>query len=417
MKLYNLLLRFAYWLCIMIAPHLGRARGKLAKFIVGQAGVLSLAEEGERADGGSNPVIWVHASSLGEFGIARPIIRLLKATGKYRIVVTFFSSTGIEALRYHHNDVDAVYYLPLDTPANVRRFMAAIRPSKAVFIKSEYWLNYLMWLREHQIPTYLVSALITRKAPFFKPVYGYLYRKALDTYSQILVLDDESRANLAEIGFDRVQVTGDPLFDNVITLAHTPYSNTVIENFVRGSKVFVAGSIHDKKDAKMVVKLANRHPDVRFIIVPHEISVDNVEAIMRRLKGQTLRYSESDATTSMEGVQNLIIDFLGSLAYIYRFGQWAYVGGGFTPYLHSIVEPTAYGLPVSFGPRVERKVTPLQLQALGVAEIVRTPNELDNWFCSLKDNVERLDEIRRLNLSYMTRNEGATKKIVEAIDS
>ena len=295
--------------------------------------------------------------------------------------------------------------------------MATIRPSKAVFIKSEYWLNYLYWLREHNVQTYLISALITKKAPFFKHVYGYLYRKALETYTQILVLDDESRLRLAEIGFDRVTVTGDPLFDNVITLAHTPYTNAVIENFAKDAKVFVAGSIHDKKDAKLVVSLANRHPDVRFIIVPHEISVDNIESITRHLKGQTLRYSECTPATQMDGVQNLIIDFLGGLAYIYRFGKWAYVGGGFTPYIHSIVEPTAYGLPVSFGPRVERKITPLQLVALGAAAIVRTPKELDDWFSELKDNEEKLSDIRRLNLSYMTRNEGATKKIVSAIDS
>lgn len=417
MKIYNLFLRFAYWLCTMVAPHLGHTHGKLAKFIAGQATVLSLAEDGERAAGDSRPVIWVHCSSLGEFGIARPIIKQLKATGKYRIIVTFFSSTGIDALRYHHNDVDAIYYLPLDTPANVGRFMATIRPSKAVFIKSEYWLNYLYWLREHNVPTYLISALITKKAPFFKHVYGYLYRKALETYTQILVLDDESRLRLAEIGFDRVTVTGDPLFDNVITLAHTPYTNAVIEKFAKDAKVFVAGSIHDKKDAKLVVSLANRHPDVRFIIVPHEISVDNIESITRHLKGQTLRYSECTPATQMDGVQNLIIDFLGGLAYIYRFGKWAYVGGGFTPYIHSIVEPTAYGLPVSFGPRVERKITPLQLVALGSAAIVRTPTELDDWFSELKDNKEKLSDIRRLNLSYMTRNEGATKKIVSAIDS
>jgi len=400
----------------LIGVFLRRPRVKFLRFIKGQQGLMKDIIAGERATGDERPTMWVHASSLGEYNVAKPIVRKLHESGQWRIVLTVFSPSGLDYLKRYRQHVDAVYPLPLDKPRNVRRFLDAVQPQRAVFIISEYWVNYLHELGRRKIPTYLISANITERAPFMH-WYGGLWRRQLKTYSHFFVLNETSRKRLERLGFKNVTVTGDPLFDNARKVARTPYENTVIEHFVDGRNVFIAGSIHDRQDLEMVTTLANRHQDTRFILVPHEISLENIMRIKRRILRKARRYSECDANTDFSNTQVLIIDFLGALASIYRFARWAYVGGGFTPYLHSIIEATAYGLPVAYGPRIERKPTAQDLAELGVGRIVENPDQLDDWFSELKDNEKRLTKINRMAKDYMERHEGATEAIVATISA
>ena len=111
----------------------------------------------------------------------------------------------------------------------------------------------------------------------------------------------------------------------------------------------------------------------------------------------------------------MVIDFVGALAYLYRYADWAYVGGGFTPLLHSVIEPVVYGIPVSFGPRIHRKVTPRQLIDLGIGAMVTSPEELDAWFRTLCNDDERLACISEKAASYVGKYADATSSILEPI--
>lgn len=135
---------------------------------------------------------------------------------------------------------------------------------------------------------------------------------------------------------------------------------------------------------ELISTLANNHRDTHFIIVPHEISEEVLNEIKFNLDGYALCYSECNESTDFSDTQALIIDYLGDLAYLYRYGKWAYVGGGFTPYLHSIIEATVYGLPVAFGPLIHRKVTPNELIELNIGSVIRSSRELEGWFATLK---------------------------------
>lgn len=358
--------------------------------------------------------VWIHASSLGEYGVARPIIKRLKEQCKCRIVLTFFSPTGYETLHRHHPEVDFVYYLPWDTRKNATRFLDIIRPQKAIFIISEYWINYLNELKKRVVPTYLISAIISRRSPFFR-WYGSVFRQSLAAYTHFMVLNEDSRRNLHKLGYDNLTVTGDPLFDNAIGVASTPWHDAIVENFARQGSIFIGGSISDDKDMQLICTLANRHRDVHFIIVPHEICEENLNAIKFNLEGNALCYSECDESTDFSRTQVLIIDFLGALAYLYRYARWAYVGGGFTPYLHSIIEATVYGVPVAFGPQIQRKVTPNELIRLGIGCITRSAQDLDRWFSALKENGTALEEIHKTASEYTRQNSGATSHIVRLL--
>ncbi len=416
LEIYDLGMRLGRRAIFAIAKTVRSAEpSKFIRFAHGQRQVSGEVDiVAERLDS-KRPTVWIHAASLGEFGIARPIIKLLKDECDCNIVLTFFSPTGYEALTKNMPEgIDGVLYLPFDTSANVRHFLDTIRPACAVFMVSEYWHNYLHALKQRGIPSFLISAIIRDDGPFFK-WYGSLYRNSIKSFSKVFTLDDNSIRNLRKLGIDNASVNGDPLFDNVALVASTPWKDELIERFTGKEKVFLAGSIHHDRDLDMVTELANRHPDTRFIIVPHEINENILKDIEGKVKGRCVRYSQCDGQTDMSDTQVMIVDFVGALAYIYRYAAWAYVGGGFTPLLHSVIEPSVYGIPVSFGPKIHRKVTPTEMVRLGIGKVVHDTEELDLWFKRLKRDNARVQYIAKRAAKYVKQNTGATPRVVRHI--
>lgn len=396
-----------------------RAHRKFSRFVKGQQGLIEKIRTDMASADRSRPTVWFHCASLGEYGVARPLIAAVKAKGPVNVVLTFFSPSGYEALAQRHPDIDYLYYLPLDTRRNANAFLDAVRPDRAVFMISEYWPNYLRALKFRAIPTFLVSAIIRDNSQFFK-WYGKTYRNALSAFHHIFVLNEASRFNLNMLGYDEVTVSGDALFDNASLVAATPWHDEVIARFTEGRPTFIAGSISDLNDERLIQRLIEENPDTPFILVPHDVDPAHIER-MRRIAGPAESVAcYSELTLLPEAASRarvLIIDCIGKLAYLYRYGTWAYVGGGFTPLLHSVIEATVYGLPVSFGPRIERKVTPTQLVDLGIGAIFTTPEGLCRWFESLKSNPVALAEIKERAAGFVARNEGATQSIVNKITS
>ena len=391
-----------------------KSHRKFSRFVKGQRGLMAQIRDDMAGIDRSVPTIWFHAASLGEYGIARPLISELKRRGRCNVVMTFFSPSGYEALRDRHPDIDRLFYLPLDTRRHARDFIEIVNPDRAVFMVSEYWPNYLQRLKFNSVPTFLVSAIIRDNSQFFK-WYGKTYRNALSTFRHIFVLNNQSRFNLSMLGYNDVTVSGDALFDNASLVARTPWRDAVIERFSNGRKVFVAGSVNDHNDREMIGQLIRRNPDVKFIVAPHDVSESEVTRVCDAIGGTSMLYSRCDETTDLSGTQTLIVDCMGKLAYLYRYGAWAYVGGGFTPLLHSVIEATVYGLPVSFGPRIERKVTPRQLAEIGIGQVVNNADELCAWFEKLKNDDRRLEEIRLAAARYVAENRGATDNIITTI--
>lgn len=390
---------------------------KLYQFAMGQKHVMTTIEDAFRKD--DREVCWFHAASLGEYNVIRPIIEQIRQQTGCRMVLTFFSPTGVEAMTSREKlppFIDDVFYLPLDTKRNASRFLDVVKPQKAVFAVSEYWVNYLLELQCRQIPAFLVSGCIREGSVLLKWYGERFYGKALNAYSRMMVLDDDSKTRLESLGLRNVVKTGDPLFDAALRMAATDYHDETIERFcASGAPVFIAGSIHDQNDWRLVCTLANRHPDVKFIFVPHEIKGYREQMEREQLKGKDVAYADMKAGRDGDEAQILVIDFVGALSRIYRYGQFAYVGGGFTPFLHSIIEATVYGLPVAFGPNIHRKVTPKQLQRLGIGQMVTTEDELDNWFDKLKNDASALADIRQKALLYARQNSGATEKVAQMI--
>ena len=357
--------------------------------------------------------VWVHVASLGEFEQARPIIEELKRVRpEVKVVVTFFSPSGYE-IRKNYPKADCVEYLPEDTPESVSRFLDIVKPSVALFIKYEFWLNYLEELRRREIPTLLASAIFRRDSVFFRP-YGKAWRKALGTYETMFVQNDKSKELLNELGYQRVVVAGDSRFDRVREIAQQAKEIETIERFKGRSRLFVAGSTWER-DEELIIDAMAKNRDIKFLIAPHEIGDDRVQRLMDRCNAKAIRYTDIRANDDLADYQLLILDTMGMLSSVYRYADWAYIGGGFGAGIHNILEPAVYGIALTFGPRYHKFQEAHDLIGLGVAQSVRNKAELRDRIAHLKRDSFSESSIRAKALKYIDDNCGATPLIVEHI--
>lgn len=301
--------------------------------------------------------VWFHAASLGEFEQGRPLMEHLRQEHpEYKILLTFFSPSGYE-VRKDYKEADIVCYLPLDTIRNSRRFLRAVRPVMAFFIKYEFWYNYFHILQHRGVPVYSVSCIFRPNQIFFR-WYGKQYARVLHCVTKFFVQNEESQQLLQGIGIDRSEVVGDTRFDRVLQIRDAAKHLPIVEAFRYGSvggnaegtpiKTFVAGSSWGP-DEDIFIRYFNERHDWRLIIAPHVINEEHLQQILSKLQRKTVRYTQ---TTPEEAAQAecLIIDCFGLLSSIYNYGDVAYVGGGFGVGIHNVLEAAVWHMPVFFGP-------------------------------------------------------------------
>lgn len=326
-------------------------------------------------------VIWFHCASLGEFEQARPVIEDTRAAyPDAYIVLTFFSPSGY-TVRKDYPGVDAVWYLPLDTPAHAKQFTSLIRPDFVVFVKYEFWYFYLKTLSEHKIPVILISSVFRKKQLFFK-WYGRLHKTMLRCFTQIFVQHPDSLALLQKYGFKHAQVAYDTRFDRVVAIAKASFADEQLDLFTGDYNILVAGSTWPD-DEKIIARALYKnliHVNFKLIIAPHHIDAGSMKKTARLFKKYSIRWSELP-TLSKETIQAkriLILDNMGMLAQVYRYGDVNYVGGGFTKGVHNTLEAAVYGKPVIYGPKYKKFIEAVDLVKLNAALIITSSDDLLN---------------------------------------
>jgi 3-deoxy-D-manno-octulosonic-acid transferase len=356
------------------------------------------------------PWIWVHCASLGEFEQGRPLMEAIRAEWPdHRLLLTFFSPSGY---RIRHDDplADQVLYLPPDTPAWARRFVAAVRPRLAVFIKYELWYHQLAALRAAGIPAVLAAAVFRPKQVYFR-WYGVLHRHMLGMFRLILVQDAASAQRLAPLHLPATQVSvcGDPRVDRVVARSKEAFPDPVIEAFCGGAPVLVAGSTWPRDEALLRVLLD--HPAFRtwkFIVAPHEPTPAHLSGLARRFRPiPCLRYGEAVRSPSPPDARILLIDRIGLLSRLYRHASVAYIGGGFGRSIHNTLEAAVYGRPLLFGPAHDAFPEASALLATGAARSVRNHHDLVNALLHYADPAIR-SRAGRQAADYVRRAAGAT---------
>lgn len=424
--LYDLALSI-YAAVIRLAALFGNEKAQL--WTLGRQDIFSTIEAkfGKNQDK-TRKTIWFHVSSLGEFEQGRPIIEgLAPISQSLNIVLTFFSPSGYE-IRKNYPFADHVFYLPMDSSRNARRFLDLVKPDVAVFVKYEFWFHYLTQLQKRQTPTLLVSAIFRAKQfANFNP-YAALLVRILRNFTKIFLQDTPSVLLLKKHNLNNYVLSGDTRVDRVAAIAEEGKSLEFIEQFVQNASVFIGGSTWEA-DEKRILPIFNnpKFNDWLFIFAPHDISPSNISRLEQLLPEKGVRYSEFVKNNAQNGRNTegpllnkntpriLIIDNVGMLSTLYKYGRVAYIGGGFGAGIHNTLEPIAHGLPVLFGPKYEKFAEASRLVATGGGFVINDNQSVEKVMEKLL-NPDNYDQAATAAKAYITQNRGATVQVLTELN-
>lgn len=376
----------------------------------GHAAVFKILRENIKE---GEPYIWFHAASLGEFEQGRPLMeRIRRQYPEYKILLTFFSPSGYE-VRKNYEGADVICYLPFDTPRNVKRFLNIANPCMAFFIKYEFWQNYLKALQRRHIPVYSVSSIFRREQIFFR-WYGGRYYKVLTRFTHLFVQNEVSKELLGKLGIRNVTVVGDTRFDRVMEIMQQAKQLPLVEAFKQDYTVFVAGSSWPP-DEDLFIEYFNAHPELKLIIAPHVIWESHLSEIIGKLKRPYLRYTQANEE-NVKQADCLIIDCYGLLSSIYRYGEIAYIGGGFGVGIHNVLEAAVYGVPVMFGPNNKRFREAQQLLQSGGGFEIHDETDFNALTDKLLTDATFLKQAGDAAGHYVKGNAGAADKVLSMVD-
>ncbi len=401
--IYKIGIRVYFFLVLIASLFNSKAR----RWLTGRRGMWKKIKRSIDHD---REVIWFHCSSLGEFEQGRPLIeKIREKQPDVFILLTFFSPSGYE-LRKNYALADLVTYMPLDTRFNAWRFMNLVKPSRVYFIKYEFWYYFLRTLYKKKIPVYLVSARFREDQAFFR-WYGRWYRKFLNYFSHFFVQDERSAALLRSIGMENVTVSGDTRFDRVYQIASASREYPGVELFRNGKKVLVAGSTWEKDEELLVEYINKCTKDLKFILAPHEINSRKLYRLISMIDKPVVRFTDEDKRY-YERAGVMLIDTIGHLSSVYKYGDIAYIGGGFGKGIHNILEAATYGLPVLFGPNYEKFREAIEMIENEGAISIQNFEMLKDGIDSLINDPERLRKFSGNALHYVKSNLGATDLII-----
>jgi 3-deoxy-D-manno-octulosonic-acid transferase len=403
-------MKFIYTLVIYIYTGLIRMfslfNGKASLWVKGRRGwQVKLRDAGLK----SGRTLWFHCASLGEFEQGRPVIEMIKEREPgIKIIITFFSPSGYEIMK-NYPVADYICYLPPDTPDNAKKFISALLPELVIFVKYEFWNNYLSELEKKGIPVYLISGFFRPGQHFFK-WYGGFFRKLLKKFTHIFVQDERSFELLKNAGIENISVAGDTRFDRVSQIASLSKDLPLLEKFRGGERLFLAGSSW-KPDEEIIASFINLDPGrMKWVFAPHEIGKENIDRIEKLFGSKVARYSEFNEKLCDARV--LIIDNIGILSSAYRYAYIAAIGGGFGKGIHNILEPACWGTPVLFGPDYTEYREAVELISAGGAHCYRNAAEFSDVMNMWLDDNNKYNASSETMLNYIRQNTGATEKIV-----
>ena len=399
-----------------MAKLLAPFNSKAALWVKGRKGLIQRIETALQFN--DQPIIWMHAASLGEFEQGLPVVELIKKQyPHHRILVTFFSPSGYE-VRKNHPLADWIFYLPMDSPSNAAEFIAIVKPSIALFIKYEFWHFYLSELKKHEIPTILISGIFRPNQLFFK-WYGGFYRKMLLNFTHFFVQDEGSADLIKDLLLpNSISISGDTRFDRVLTIASARKQYLIIEEFCTNHPIIIAGSTWSDDD-KVLQHFTKVHRNAKFIIAPHQISPERLAECLERYPAATLlsKY-ESLSRDEQANYQTLIIDNVGMLSSLYYYATIAFIGGGFTSEgIHNTLEAAVFGKPVVFGPVYDKYLEAVDMVEIGAAFSAKTALEMEVLLDELLNNKETRIKSGQAGSNYVASNAGASNKILEFIQA
>ena len=356
--------------------------------------------------------IWIHVASLGEYEQGLPVFKKIKSLYKdHKIVLSFFSSSGYD-LRKNNPISDLTVYLPIDTSYNAKRFIDLINPEIAVFVKYEFWPNFLKYLKKNNIPTYLLAGVFRKNHWFFKP-YGFWMRNNLKTFNHFFVQNNDSKNILKKYNFNNCSVMGDSRFERVLELPNQKNEIKYLNKFKKSKQCFVAGSTWNEDD-EIIIKFINSYKenDICFIIAPHQIDLNKINKAKSLIKKKSILMSELNRDNASEN-SVIFIDSIGLLTSVYSYADIGYVGGGMgNTGLHNTLEPAVFKIPVIVGKNFGKFHEVSELINLKGFISIKNYDTFKNELIDLINNKKARDKMGQINYKYILNKIGASEKVI-----
>lgn len=355
--------------------------------------------------------VWFHCASLGEFDMALPIMKEVKSQfPESYILVSFFSPSGMKHYHKRNHYADKVVYLPLDTKKNSKQFIQLVQPKLAVFVKYEFWSNFIFELKSNQIKVVSVCTILRPNQIYFKS-YGSFFKQTLRKIDFFFVQNTETKKLLESIGINNSEVVGDTRFDNVIAnkLSFEAKSKSdadvIFSRFLENEKAIIFGSSWEPEE-QILAKVLPEITTIKIIIAPHDVSDKNCLRLLNLLGNKAIRFSEFQ---NFNQHNILILDTIGHLSSAYFYGKIAFIGGGFSGQLHNILEPAVFGLPILFGPKHAKFPEASQFLNEGFAFEVNSAAE---FLTTIKKIENQQAELAQKSIAFVEKQKGVADKIV-----
>ena len=356
--------------------------------------------------------IWIHVASLGEYEQGLPVFKKIKSLYKdHKIVLSFFSSSGYD-LRKNNPISNLTVYLPIDTSHNAKRFIDLINPEIAVFVKYEFWPNFLKYLKKNNTPTYLLAGVFRKNHWFFKP-YGFWMRNNLKTFNHFFVQNNDSKNILKKYNFNNCSVMGDSRFERVLELPNQENKIKYLNKFKKSKQCFVAGSTWNEDD-EIIIKFINSYKenDICFIIAPHQIDLNKINKAKSLIKKKSILMSELNRDNASEN-SVILIDSIGLLTSVYSYADIGYVGGGMgNTGLHNTLEPAVFKIPVIVGKNFGKFHEVSELINLKGFISIKNYDTFKNELIDLINNKKTRDKMGQINYKYILNKIGASEKVI-----
>ena len=399
-----------YGAIIRVVALFGHSKAKL--WVNGRKDLFQKLSTDLKSD--DRPLVWFHAASLGEYEMAKPIIECYrKDHSNYRILLTLFSPSGYEHLK-DKKVSDHISYLALDTPRNAKKFINIVRPTKAIFIKNEIWLNHLGELKKNEIPTYLVSGIFRDDQIYFRS-FGKLFKKALSDFKYIFVQDEISNELLLGVGLKKVVVTGDTRMDRTFQNAEETEFPSFLNQLKNDKLTLILGSSWSHEEQLTCEYYNENKDDISLIIAPHDISDKRINSIKDRFGKVSLLSEIIEGSEKVENV--VVVDTMGHLMKLYKIADIAFVGGGWQGALHNVLEPAAFGIPVLFGPEIDKFPEAKTLISRKAGIRINDRNALHNALNELVLKADFRLDMGKNAKNFIEEDRGATKKAMELLEA
>jgi 3-deoxy-D-manno-octulosonic-acid transferase len=410
---------------IGLLPAFAPLSAKLREGLAGRRGLMArLLADRDRVRG----CVWVHASSVGEYEQARPVIAALRAargTGAPPVVVTHFSPSGYEFARKRPAG-DLHDYLPFDHPGDMRRLIQAWQPRLLLFVKFDCWPNLVAAAHDAGVPVVLLAGSLQPRSARLKPIARGFFRDVFDRFAHIGASTAEDRQRfVAGLGVTApVTVTGDTRADQVALRWEAGHAGDVTARLSSlGRRRLILGSTwppDEKLWLPVLPALLASHADLRVVLVPHEPLPARLSSLERELDAAGISHLRLSALMASEAGEArpercVLVDSVGVLAEIYRAGTLAYVGGSFTTGVHNTLEPAIAGLPVMFGPVIQNAEEAGELVRRGAGWVLRAPDEALALATALLDDPAALARAGQAARGVVLEQRGATEKSVAVL--